>query len=87
MTAEQARFERLSMASDGGHRVWLGRCVKDGGTPLFNERVTAGRVAFRMQHGREPEGHVHVECELPHCVEGLHLSDGRMRAEARRAAP
>ncbi|MGJ3559008.1 hypothetical protein ACR6C2_08515 [Streptomyces sp. INA 01156] len=51
--------------------------------PLIDNVTTACRVAFRMVHGREPEGQVRVSCVMKHCVEGSHLTDRLMRETAR----
>ncbi|MEW2568415.1 hypothetical protein [Streptomyces sp. NPDC047070] len=84
MSQELLRFEEMSVVIHDGHRHWLDRRTEDG-VPLFSARLTAGRVAFRLHYGRDPEGQVRAECEYPHCVEGLHLSDRPMRARDREA--
>ncbi|MER6976014.1 hypothetical protein [Streptomyces carpinensis] len=75
------RFFEQRKVTDDGHRRWLGRHLKDG-TPLFVSGQTAYRVAFRIGHGQDPIGQIRVECEMPHCVEGGHLSDRLMRDQA-----
>lgn len=82
LEAERERFEAQSIVTQDGHRTWIGRHTEDG-TPLFSAAVTAYRMAFRLQHGEEPEGQVRVECVVDRCVEGLHLSDRLMRERAR----
>lgn len=79
---DREQFEMQSIVTADGHREWLGRRTEDG-IPLFSSGVTAYRVAFRLEHGEEPEGNVRVECVLSTCVEGLHLSDRIMRERAR----
>lgn len=82
---DREQFEAQSVVTVDGHREWLGRRTEDG-IPLFSSGVTAYRVAFRLEHGEEPEGNVRVECVLDTCVEPLHLSDRIMRERARGAA-
>ncbi|MFD0209192.1 hypothetical protein ACFVH9_08640 [Streptomyces hirsutus] len=81
-TPEQ-RLMMMAVFLPGGHRRWTGRRSSDG-VPLIDRDTTAGRVAFRMTYGREPEGRVRVGCVMKHCVEGTHLTDRLMR-EADRA--
>lgn len=80
--SDRELFEMQSVVTGDGHRQWLGRHTEDG-VPLFSAGVTAGRIAFRLQYGEEPEGNVRVECVVDHCVEPLHLSDRLMRERAR----
>ncbi|WP_030672236.1 hypothetical protein [Streptomyces sp. NRRL B-1347] len=69
----------------GDHLQWSGRTTRDG-TPVFSNLETAYRVAFRLEHGQEPQGLVRVACTFPRCVRGAHLTDRVMR-EARREVP
>ncbi|MET8609714.1 hypothetical protein [Streptomyces misionensis] len=78
----QQRFTELSEVIEDGHRRWLGRVSKDN-VPMYSHKDSAYRVAFRIQYRREPVGQVRVECERPHCVEALHLSDQLMRERAK----
>ncbi|MFJ5038018.1 hypothetical protein [Streptomyces parvulus] len=64
--------------TSGGHRYWTGRCSSDG-VPILDAHTTVGRVAFRLAHGREPEGIVRVGCTKKHCCEGSHLTDKVIR--------
>lgn len=82
LEAEREQFEAQSIVTADGHRAWIGRHTEDG-VPLFSAGITAYRMAFRLQHGEEPEGYVRVECVVDRCVEGLHLSDRLMRERAR----
>ncbi|MDX3345984.1 hypothetical protein PV387_23130 [Streptomyces sp. ME02-6987-2C] len=72
-----------AVLQNGGHRRWVGRRTRDG-VPLLDAHTTVNRVAFRLAHGRAPEGTVRVGCVIKHCVEGLHLTD-RIIREATRA--
>jgi hypothetical protein len=78
----EVRLMLGSVLTSGGHRHWYGRRTRDG-VPLIDAHTTAQRLAFRLEHGREAEGNVRVNCRKKHCVEGSHLSDRRMREEAR----
>ncbi|MDX3067291.1 hypothetical protein PV518_34840 [Streptomyces sp. ND04-05B] len=79
-------FTAQSEPVTGGHRRWTG--TREGcGTPVVRHRTsiqTAYRVAFRLHHGREPEGKVSQSCEIPGCVAGEHQVDRVIRA-ARKA--
>ena len=77
---QREKFARLAVVIEDGHREWRGRYTE--GTPIFNEGLTAYRIAFRLEHGEEPVGHIRVECGRDKCVEGLHLSDRLMRERA-----
>ncbi|MFE6551656.1 hypothetical protein ACFVHS_25095 [Streptomyces sp. NPDC057746] len=79
------RFELLAVVVAGGHVKWRGRTTKDG-VPIIDPWTTAQRVAFRRTYGREPEGQVRGWCPVNHCLEGLHLTDRRMREQAREQA-
>jgi hypothetical protein len=46
---------------------------------------SAYRAAFRLHHGREPEGTVTSACDELLCVSGTHVEDRPMR-EQRQAA-
>lgn len=69
-----------SEVTPNGHRRWTGRVTRDG-VPILDNSTTVARVVFRMTHGRAPQGKVLVDCTMPHCVEGTHLTDQRMREE------
>lgn len=77
----RARLKDLTERVAGGHLRWDGPVTK--GTPRWSSRTSALRVVFRLTHGREPEGNVRERCGFPHCVEGTHLADRRMREEKR----
>ncbi|MER7835279.1 hypothetical protein ABTY98_05050 [Streptomyces sp. NPDC096040] len=81
----EAVFWERSRPVDGGHREWTKQRAASG-TPVISWRgqhVTAGRVAFRIAHGREPEGQVRPTCTFPHCVEPKCQADRVMRDGAR----
>ncbi|EST24507.1 hypothetical protein M878_30540 [Streptomyces roseochromogenus subsp. oscitans DS 12.976] len=71
---------------EGGHLRWTG--YTSSGSPYVcyrQERITAGRVAFALHHGRTPDGRVQAGCSMPGCVAGAHLEDRRIREADRRA--
>ncbi|MEU7323324.1 hypothetical protein ABZ682_22650 [Streptomyces griseoviridis] len=74
-------FEALTVLVDGGHRQWRGRTTADG-VPVVSRTESAYRIAFRLHHGRHPEGSVRhtADCGVKYCVEGSHLNDRAMRA-------
>ncbi|MFF5668870.1 hypothetical protein ACFY8S_01820 [Streptomyces hygroscopicus] len=79
-------FAEQSEPVEGGHRRWTGPRERSG-TPVVRHRTsiqTAYRVAFRLHHGREPQGNVTRSCEIPGCVAGEHQRDRVMR-EAQKA--
>ncbi|MEV0016607.1 hypothetical protein [Streptomyces tendae] len=81
----EAVFWERSRPVPGGHREWTKQTAASG-TPVLSYRgqhVTAGRVAFKIAHGREPEGQVKPNCPFPHCVEPDHQADRLMRDAAR----
>jgi hypothetical protein len=80
-TLEHVFWER-SRPVDGGHREWAAQFAASG-TPVLSwhgQHVTAGRVAFTMATGREPEGQVRPTCTFAHCVAPAHQADRAMRA-------
>lgn len=78
-------FWERSRLLPGGHRAWT-RQTAASGTPVLSWRgqhVTAGRVAFKIAQGREPEGQVRPTCPVPHCVAPACQADRLMREAAR----
>ncbi|MEU9333186.1 hypothetical protein AB0D49_08470 [Streptomyces sp. NPDC048290] len=72
---------------DGGHMRWTGPADTTG-HPRLNfrqRRLSVRQVAFRLHHGREPQGRLSVGCDMPHCVAGGHLEDQQIREANRRA--
>lgn len=69
-----------------GHMRWTG--YTDGSLPIVfhsNQHTPAPRVAFRLHHGRDPEGRLIRTCDMPGCVAGAHYADQRIREANRRA--
>lgn len=79
-------FWRRTQPTDDDHLLWTGYVT--GGTPALRHggRVyTACRIAFRMQHGREPVGKVTAVCERDGCVHPRCVADRPMREANARA--
>ena len=65
---------------DGGHLRWTGHFNKGVPTLCRNSgNLSAYRVAFEMEHGRAPVGHVRPGCDYPGCV--AHVLDQPMREQ------
>ncbi|MDX3314700.1 hypothetical protein P1S61_37735 [Streptomyces sp. ME08-AFT2] len=80
---EQA-FTRYAVPADDGHVQWSGSTSHDTPTLWFGgTKHSVYKVAFRIEHGREPQGTVTSGCDMPHCVAGAHVEDQPMR-EAKR---
>jgi hypothetical protein len=79
-TVEDA-FRAHAVPAADGHVEWTG--VRTGAdAPMVRYRrdsESAYRVAFRLHHGREPEGVVYPTCGRAGCIAGPHLSDTPMR--------
>lgn len=77
-------FEARTVRVRCGHRRWRGRTTADG-APMAGRTESVYRIAFRLHHGRQPEGQVRhtADCRLKHCVEGAHLTDRIIREAAR----
>jgi hypothetical protein len=79
-------FARHAEQVDGGHVRWTGPTTHTTPTVWFGGTTySAYKVAFRLHHGRQPEGTVTSGCDVPHCVAGAHVEDRPMRAANRRA--
>ncbi|MFE9127021.1 hypothetical protein ACFYOF_16650 [Streptomyces sp. NPDC007148] len=85
-----ALFARLV---DDGHMEWTGERGSANDTPLLRYKekyYSAAAVAFRIEHGRDPEGYAIADCSRRHCIAPSHVQDepGRMarREERRRLA-
>lgn len=71
---------------DGGHLEWVGEHVGKGGTPVMRYReksFTAAAIAFRIRHGRAPQGYAIADCGHQHCVAPEHVLDGPGRTRTR----
>jgi hypothetical protein len=77
----QDLFRQRTRPVDGGHLEWTGYRTNDG-VPFFRwkkQGFTAGRMAFVMQHGREPVGQVRPGCDYEGCVAPGCVEDQQMR--------
>ncbi|MFJ1664829.1 Trp family transcriptional regulator [Streptomyces bottropensis] len=78
-----------SAPTGDGHTHWTGPWA--GRKPQLwhtGRAHSALRIAFRLHHGREPQGRVtrgNQGCEDPQCITGAHLADDRIRAARHRA--
>ncbi|MEU5624237.1 hypothetical protein [Streptomyces tendae] len=79
-------YRAHAVPGDDGHVQWTG--PMDGTLPVVchdGGRAPAPRVAFRLHHGRAPEGRLRRTCEQPGCVAGAHYADRRIREANQRA--
>ncbi|MGW1071518.1 hypothetical protein [Streptomyces sp. NPDC002537] len=70
---------------DGGHLEWTGERARSG-TPVLRywpNSYSPAVIAFRIKHGREPEGYVRADCGLKHCVAPDHVDDMAARMRTR----
>jgi len=83
-------YWRYAQLLDDGHASWSGHRTSKG-TPCMRwggrtgHLYSAYRVAFRIHHGREPEGFAIPGCGMPACVAGPHITDRLMREQQARA--
>lgn len=81
----EAAFTARVRALPDGHAEWAGP-RNDNGTPMLcwkDQRVSAYRVAFRIEYGREPQGVVLPVCDIAGCVAGRCLDDAAARNRTR----
>lgn len=79
-------FRANTRPVDGGHLEWTGGRQSTSGTPVVRYRdraYTAGRLAFRLRTGRDPQGQVRAECGVEQCVAPEHVSDTAERQRTR----
>lgn len=73
-------FQGHAEVAEGGHVRWTGSTSHTTPTVWFEGSLrSAYKVAFRLHHGREPEGMVTPSCDVPLCVAGAHVEDQPMR--------
>lgn len=88
----KSRFGQYRVPTIGGCARWTGPTDSNGGGRLTlpvgdrQSTVRAARVAYLLQHGRDPQGTLQRTCGNRWCVEGRHLTDDRLRAERQRKA-
>jgi hypothetical protein len=84
-TIEDA-FRARTEPVEGGHLRWLGHIDRTG-TPIVSlgrDYQTAYRVAFRIEHGREPVGKAMPGCDYSGCAAPGHVDDQPMREKNRK---
>lgn len=73
-------LRQLSREVDGGHVLWTGPAARGGpGLPWRGTTLSPARIAFRLHHGRAPQGNVTVACSVPQCIAGPCLQDRVLR--------
>lgn len=78
-------FWRRVQPVDGDHLLWTGYINNggaDGACPVLRhggKLLTAYRVAFKIRHGRDPEGKVTPTCDRHGCVAPDHTEDRVIR--------
>ncbi|MEV4438217.1 helix-turn-helix domain-containing protein [Streptomyces sp. NPDC049577] len=85
LTLEQ-KWEARTRPVEGGHLEWTGERQSTSGTPVLRYRersYSPAAIAFRIQHGREPEGYVRADCGFKHCVAPGHVDDMSARLRTR----
>ncbi|MGW5130388.1 hypothetical protein [Streptomyces sp. NPDC004135] len=84
-TAEDLFWRRAEPTSDG-HMEWTGY-RNNGGVPTLRHGgrgLSAYRIAYRIAHGREPEGYTRPACGRDGCVAPACQADRVSRAEDRK---
>ncbi|WP_158835099.1 hypothetical protein [Streptomyces sp. NRRL S-350] len=77
LTVEQKWRQRTRKVS-GGHLEWTGERTAAGSKPVMRhsgKAYSATRVAYRIAHGKDPEGYAKPGCGMPNCVEPTHQLD------------
>ncbi|TQL21943.1 helix-turn-helix domain-containing protein [Streptomyces sp. SLBN-134] len=85
-TSPEDAYRAHAEPGTDGHVRWTG--YTDGSLPIVfhsSQHTPAPRIAFRLHHGRAPEGRLTRTCDMPGCVAGGHYADQRIRAANRRA--
>ncbi|MEV7422839.1 hypothetical protein [Streptomyces sp. NPDC091212] len=69
-----------------GHLEWTGERQSTSGTPVMRHSgkwYTAAAIAFRIRHGRDPQGQARAECGHHQCVAPDHVDDTVTRTKTR----
>jgi DNA-binding CsgD family transcriptional regulator len=80
-------YRAHAIPTTDGHTRWTGSWQNV--TPIVQHRHStrsAYKIAFRLHHGRDPQGLVKPGCDHSGCVAGAHLTDTAMRRATREAA-
>lgn len=78
----EALFWSRTQQAPDGHLIWTGFRSGPNKTPGMRHLGTyysAYRLAFRIQYGRAPEGHVNSTCRVDGCVAPAHMQDRIVR--------
>ncbi|MDH6116866.1 hypothetical protein ABH930_000285 [Kitasatospora sp. GAS204A] len=85
LTVEE-KWRQRTRELPGGHLEWTGDTSTGRGVPVLRhsgQTYTAGRVAFRIQHGADPTGHAKPDCGVRYCVAPAHQYDTAARQPVR----
>lgn len=81
------KWATLVRPREGGHLEWLGERQSTRGTPVLRYKdrsYSPAAIAFRVQHGRAPQGRVFAECQdFTQCIAPAHVDDAPGRAQVR----
>jgi hypothetical protein len=82
-------YRAHAVPREDGHVEWTG--LRTGGhAPMVkhcHDSESAYRIAFRLHHGRDPQGLVYPACDTEGCVAGAHVEDTPMRRARKRTFP
>lgn len=84
-TAEE-KWQAHTRPVNGGHLTWTGEHAKTSGTPVMRfkeESHSPAAIAFRIKHGRDPQGYVKADCGMRHCIAPEHVDDEAGRLHLR----
>ncbi|MFE4397193.1 MULTISPECIES: hypothetical protein [Streptomycetaceae] len=84
LTVEE-KWRSHTRRTRGGHMTWTGEHTSAGGRVMRHSGTaySAHRVAYRIQHGTDPEGHAKSGCGRPGCVAPEHQIDTAERRVVR----
>lgn len=73
-------FWRRTQPTGDGHLLWPTYSPRNGSVIKHDgRRLSVHRIAFRIGHGREPDGRVTTGCDRTGCVHPRHVEDQAMR--------
>jgi hypothetical protein len=77
-------FWRRVQPTEDGHLLWTGHRASRGAATFRHggRHYTACTVAFRIRHGRDPEGRAQTMCDKRGCVSPHCVADRPMRERA-----
>lgn len=83
----EEKWRQRTRPVEGGHLEWTGERVNASRTPVMRykeESHSPAAIAFRIEHGRDPDGYAIADCGMKHCVAPGHVLDEPGRQAARR---